>query len=329
MGLFDENIKKVNRILSESEKRQLFCLSTTANQNNPPFYFGPIRETEHTIAGNALFRDLTLLPRVVAHFDGLVETFLIDSENKGVVDNFAKKAFKLIQKSKVIFYKPNDIAVESLDMFLSVLVPDLEHIKIVVVGAGNIGSKISLKLIERGANVILCGRDQAKVNAIVDGLNIIKRGKGKVIQSDNIPDSCKSANVVLGCTAGVQVINTDTVTSLSNRAIIVDAGNGTITEEALIEARKRDVQLYSLSIQGGYQGFIENWEFTRNHILRLGRKIAGQGVTLVTQGVIGAYGDIIVNDLNKTSRVIGVCNGKGDVLHDKEAAPFLERFNKL
>ncbi len=46
--------------------------------------------------------------------------------------------------------------------------------KILIIGAGNIGFKIALQLVERGAKVYLCAKNLKKLKLKVDTLNSIK-----------------------------------------------------------------------------------------------------------------------------------------------------------
>ena len=50
----------------------------------------------------------------------------------------------------------------------------MSEIRLGLIGAGNIGIKLALKLLERGADVILCRRNVEVLEKVVEALNLIK-----------------------------------------------------------------------------------------------------------------------------------------------------------
>ncbi len=320
-------LEAIKKVLLSSDKEKILCLSTTANINNPPLYFSAIRETKETISGNVIFSELLLLEEVTGFFDGLVDYFLIDVEIKSGMEDFVEQAKSFIKKSKVHFFKPNDITVDALDEFISCLLGDLGGLTAVIVGGGNIGAKIALRICERGADVIVCGRDLNKTGKIVEGISLIKRGNGTLKASDDILSSSSGAGLLLGCTPGVPSIGSSIIKELGEQAVVIDVGNGTISEDGIKEAISRDLRLYCFSMLCGFHGFISTWKKSSSYISKIGRKKLNDDVSVVTPGIMGGRGEIIVNNIDNIEQVIGVCNGKGDLLSEKESQVFLERFN--
>jgi len=200
----DQMLDSIFSELVCSEKKKLVCLATTANINNPPLYVGAIRHTPTTIAANFLFGDLDMLETVIRKFDGTADYFLIDCEVKNATENLMPEAIRLINKSPWHIFKPNDITVETLDAWLSILVPDCRDKKVVVCGVGNIGAKSALRLAERGARVILWGRDDVRLKCIADGLAMIKRGAGFFEVSLDVHQCSIGAVRSIPCSGSVQ-----------------------------------------------------------------------------------------------------------------------------
>jgi hypothetical protein len=75
-----------------------------------------------------------------------------------------------------------------------------------------------------------------------------------------------------------------------------------------------------LSSLPGYVGFIENFEKTLQSQKTLKSKKISLKNSLLGPGLLGAFGDIIVDDVNKVTKILAVCDGKGDVLYQQEAA---------
>ena len=80
-------------------------------------------------------------------------------------------------KSKIYTYKGNDLTVQASDTFLNnYFLKDIRGLggkKILILGSGNIGSKLVLKLVESGAEVFLYRRNLKKLKKIVETINLL------------------------------------------------------------------------------------------------------------------------------------------------------------
>lgn len=322
---FIKPLKDLRGKLLVSKKERFLCVSTTANINNPPVFIGSVRETATTIAGNIILRNASILDAVAEIFDGKVDYFLVDCEKKNELNNLEVLLSKKIKKSKVFVYKPNDFTIESLDILLAIAYPSFRGKKAAVLGAGNIGSKIALKLCERGAGVFLFDRDGKKAGVIANGLNVIKRSNSIVRVAKNPEEAARGADLILGCTPGVPVISQKMVNLMSRKGKIIDVGNGTIEAGVLDLAQKRGIEALSLSSFGGYVGMIENWLFQRRFFEKK-RKLPLGKYNLIVPGVLGGRGDIIVDDVESPKRFIGICDGKGDIIPREKTLLIFEDF---
>ena len=64
-----------------------------------------------------------------------------------------------------MIFKGNDLTVDAVDIFLTnLLKKELEGLeeKILIIGAGNIGFKTALQMVERGAKVLFCAQEIGK-----------------------------------------------------------------------------------------------------------------------------------------------------------------------
>lgn len=303
---------------------RLVCLATTANLNNPPFYVGATRRTADTIAANFIFADLAMLPRVIARFDGAVDGFLVDCEHKNAAGELLQRAVELARSTEVRAFKPNDITVESLDSWLAELAVDWSGRRVAVAGVGNVGGKIALCLAERGARVALWRRDRDALRAIAHGLALLKRGTGEFVACDTLTDACRDAELILGCTPGIAVIDESAVTAAANGAIIIDVGNGTIGAEGLRAAQNNGIKVMCLTPNAGWHGFIARRNSARAQLASMRVRRLADGLTLISPGLIGPRGAVLVDDVDRPERIIGVCDGRGDILSPEQAKPFLE-----
>lgn len=305
-----------------SKKEKFLCISTTADLSNPAFVLGSMKETRTTIAGNVILREASFVDQIVDSFDGVVDYFMVDCEVKNELKNLESLVLARVKKSKIFVYKPNDFTVDSLDMLVAMLFDSLIDKNVLIVGTGNIGSKIALKLCERGADIFLYDRDMEKVKNIVTGLNLIKRSKSTVHLGG---DMIGPYDLVLACTPGTPVVSKDIVEKIVKGGKVIDVGNRTILPEALGLVRERNVEVLSLSGMGGYVGMVENWLYQRDFFNRTRQQSFGE-YSVIIPGVFGGKGDILVDDVDSTKKVFGVCDGVGGLLPKEEGKKVLHSY---
>lgn len=93
---------------------------------------------------------------IIKHYDGKIDTFFIDIENKlESCYNLFYKILKYVKKSNVCAIKGNDYTADSTFGIINNIFHTSKKKKILIVGTGNIGSKLGLKLIESGYNVFI------------------------------------------------------------------------------------------------------------------------------------------------------------------------------
>jgi hypothetical protein len=324
--MIPDELSKLHERLASYDGESLLCLATTANVNNPPILIGSLRLADGILAGNLILRETTILPEIVKRFDRLVSRFFIDCEVKAGID-LGTVALELIPPNRRHFFKPNDFTVEAADEWVAQRMPILKGARVAMVGAGNIGAKLALRLAERGGEVQLVGRRIATLEATVQGLNAILRGTGAVIACSSMEEACTGADVIIGCTAGTAAIDTEAV-EISQASLLLDVGNGCFTRGAIDAAQNRGLLLEVLSPTAGWEGFLRRYATTRKLQQGLGRRQIDSMVWIVSRGVMGATGDVLVDDISQPTRVIGVCNGMGDLLYGEEALQKIKAVEK-
>jgi len=315
--MISEGFAKLYERLASHDGECVLCLATTANVNNPPVLVGSLRLTDGVLAGNLILRDIDLLPEIIKHFDGLVSRFFIDCEVKAGID-LGAAALKLLPPGRRHFFKPNDFTVEAADEWLAQRMRHRGSAHVAIVGAGNIGAKLALRLAERGNDVRLVGSRIDEVEATVRGLKFILRGSGALIACPSIEEACAEADVIVGCTQGIAAIDVGAV-EISQASLLFDVGNGCFTRGAIAAAQERCLSLEVLSPSAGWEGFLRRYAVTRQLQEGLGRRRLDSGVWIVSRGIMGATGDVLVDDVLHPARVIGVCNGMGDLLYGEGA----------
>ena len=166
---FFEKLKENVKILKSEQINTVFTIATTSKQESNP-YLTPIRKNDFFIACGCVIFDQSILKKILKIIDGSIDLIFVDSEKKIPVrigqkidvsknSNLFQICFQKIHKSKVFEYKPSDITVNATWSFLSQRLNYLSGKKISILGSGNIGSKLALKLVESNAMVSIFRRN--------------------------------------------------------------------------------------------------------------------------------------------------------------------------
>ena len=168
---------------------------------------------------------------------------------------------------------------------------------------------------ELGAKVYLNRRNKKKLACIVKAINYLKPSntREKALVVDKIKAS-KNSDVLIGSSDGKPVINKKMVISLKNNSIIIDAGKGTLTKEAIKIANERKIDIFRVDIFPSLEGLISKTFSMERQIEKLLKKKKIGKINIFNTGKLGDYGDLIVDDIDTPSIVYGICDGKGDFL---------------
>ncbi|MBI2770094.1 MAG: NAD(P)-binding domain-containing protein [Burkholderiales bacterium] len=322
----DRIVREVRLLAQQEGKLSGFCIGNTRKINATGLYFSPVRKTSRLIAGSAIVYDVDQAVAVARAVDGEVDYVLVDTEKKispelygeENVGNVERAVRETVTRSRVLTYKGNDLTVDSVEMLivqiLSTFPRGLSGKKAAIIGAGNVGSKLALKLVERGMDVAILRRDRAKLEAIVAALNIIKPSETIACVSaaaDGL-SAATGAHLLVGLTQGTPVISAAMVDALAGGAVLLDGGKGCCESEAIARAQQKDIPIYRADIRPGFEGHVGMVLETERIVLHaLGRAEFG-GVPVVSGGLLARADEVVVDSVQEPRAVFGLANGLGD-----------------
>ena len=158
-------LKNTIETINKSKKIRCFFLGNTVKRENSNFYVTAIRENQKFIYAGAIIFSNFSAKKIAEIIDGKVDFLLIDTEKKAIsnktqpIINIEKSIKEAIKKTKIFTYKGNDLTVQAAETFINnYFLKDIRGIggkKILILGSGNIGTKLGIKLVESGAGVFL------------------------------------------------------------------------------------------------------------------------------------------------------------------------------
>ena len=349
---WQKNVKdqlfEVSKIL---KKNQIFfySISSVSSNNKINPYTTPIRLSGNKLIAGAIVGSQIEALIVANYVENLVDYLLLDVEKKIPIQNIPEdkifSAFglnktlyiensktasgiefgnissavrKTFPSNKIINYKPNDITVESVWFFLSHKFQNFANLKVAIIGSGNIGFKLALKLVESGAYVNLNRRDKALGIQLASTINSIKP-KNTIANAEYYEDpvrACTLCDLVIGTgKTDSQIINDSMVAVMMKNGMLVDCGKGNISVEAINYSHELGLKIYRSDVTSGIISFVDKAILIKKLVnKKIGRRLLRDDIQIISGGVYGKLGDIIVDNFDKPKIIYGMADGRGQLL---------------
>lgn len=337
-----EIIARIQKLAAFERKLTGFTIGNTAKKDKNGLYFTPIRNTTLMVTAGVIVYHERQAVEIAKIADGKVHYILVDAEKKipgsqqarGVLANVERAVRETVEKSKLWIYKGNDLSAEAVDCFLMQLTKNsLRGIggkKITILGAGNLGVKLALKLVERGAHVTITRRDKENLEIITKAINCIKPEftQAAVVGMTDNHEAAKGAEILIGTSRGIPLVTSKIVKDLASKAIIIDAGKGVIFPDAIKVAKKLGMEVYRLDISAAFEGLIHKLWAVENIVEnKLGRR-QFDDESIISGGLLGQEGEIVVDNVWKPKLIYGIADGNGDFVRNLSKQQ-MQRLEKL
>ena len=144
--------------------------------------------------------------------------------------------------------------------------------KIAIFGAGNIGFKLGLKLVESGVNVRLFRRNIEKCMHFSNTINLIKpiSTLAESSFSDSPISACYNTDAIIACANEKSVIKKDYLKSMKPQGLIIDLGKGNLDKQSVIYAKNRNIKILRCDITETLINYIKQNFY--NHYFKLKKK---------------------------------------------------------
>ncbi|UTH00869.1 hypothetical protein KFV05_04395 [Macrococcoides canis] len=282
---------------------------STTSKHNTPFIELPQKQIFDKLNRNVLISDKDLLIQFLK--DNITDKtlFVIDCETKQGISLF--DVARSIDGINCIPYKPNDITLDATDLILLDFFGDImTERNIGIYGTGNIATKLAIRLAERNANVYVIGRNQTKVDNVVNCINQITFNTSNVTSfNENIKLDC-----LVSFVSGSKVIDSSFINYLTDNALCLDGGIGNFAKDFISEGNKVGLDIRRVDVRMG-DVMLEAHIKSRinNPFYKYVGKKKYHNITMVGGGIIGKENDVIVDDISSPKTVIGLADGFGGV----------------
>ena len=323
-----EYIQKIEKLigLEKSDVVKVFTIGNTRISDESRFYFTPIRKHENLISAGVIVFSENEAATIMSKIDGLFDILLIDSEKKSISTNGGNGIFNLerlsseiIKQTKIYRFKGNDLTTNSVEDFIHNILLRKGKLmggnNVLIIGLGNLGFKLTLRLVEVGMNIYVKNRTASKIDNIIETINLVKPKETiaavRKFDESDIADVLPKIDFVILCTTSIVVDFEKYIEHFGSHITILDVGKGCISNEVIAYLKKRSIIVYRLDIGDALGQFIFGNILNKRQPEIPMFRILSSGATLLTKGIVGLEGDIVVDNIDDPQVLYGICDGKG------------------
>ncbi|KZR70256.1 Glutamyl-tRNA reductase [Prochlorococcus marinus str. MIT 1313] len=310
----------------------IFSLSSSIELSNG-CYLGGIRLTDSFLLVSIVNISQQELEPLAPLLDSISTAILVDVEKKHpfqnidttidpststknfrpIYSNIFAASIELFTSSLIIPWSPSRITSESAVKYLRKFVGgNLSGNHVTIIGLGSIGFKLALSLVEEGCNVSCHSRNNEKTSRLVHSINDIKSSYtiSSAVHYTNIHTAIASSSILILATNSKAFLD---IKQLMFRDIstsfILDVGKESLnahTREYISQIDGLTYQRLDIGqdiiqfINGNLSGeVLTSFPRTKQH------NIHGSIRNLVSGGFSGKSGDLVVDDANSPSFILG------------------------
>jgi 4-hydroxy 2-oxovalerate aldolase len=262
-----------------------------------------IRQSSSLVIANVEAQDLQEIEMILSDIDGKVDWVLLDESCVLLRESTHDK---MVKKSRLAWYSEERVLLSGLSAFISQ--KSLKG-KILVFADQDLGELVTLQLRQQGISaVIVSGGDRLFFAQQMEG-----GGVSAIVSFDQ--EFCS-------------FLNGESVRSVKKDVLICCARPGVFPGEFWKEILKTGSMVFRLDARAALASELSLVIDTNKHIGIMGSRII-DGVKVVSGGVIGTKGSIILDSSSHPRKVIGVCNGAGGLLSSQQETSYKEDIEKV
>ncbi|MFH1282525.1 MAG: 4-hydroxy-2-oxovalerate aldolase [bacterium] len=307
-------INEMFMLSKKTGRKTVFTISKSLDPLKKSTTFPFIRYNENYIVGNAELKDDGDALEIMNAIDGTVDFMLIDFPlwNRGIT---GKKEWK----SKTLPY--NDLNAQAMGT-VNMIVALTQRISSSVLVTGNnyLTKKLILDLLYFNYKVYTVETTLAaskEYNSLPGNL--------KLFSSEYSP----KIDFIVGLTPYKKSIQCNMLSKTHSNSIIIDAGPMSIAEDVLNYAHKHNLKVFKIDMRAGLFGEIETTLKTHLVTKAILGKDTIRGARVIAGGFIGKKGDIVLDSIQKPTRILGVSDGKGGLLNSKMTQNYRNKLQKV
>jgi hypothetical protein len=331
----DQMLKEMDGLVRMTNKRSVLILIQHTKEDDFEVCIPSVRESISNIIGFVSIGDDSFLPYLIDRSVGIVDTIMLDIDFKRRETENIRIATARLAESKgisVAYYSDYSTWISSAIAFMMEIVRKKEvktifDSKLLLVGRNALATRMVLELLSKGIEVCVFEKEYPTPTFPLT--------KGKVeLESPFIhrvnPVPGERFDILIGCEIQSQCSFLRELSTMDFEQIF-DIGINNFSQDFIRQQRQRGAEVYRSDDRAGISGIVVNLMETSELVnSRLGKTSVG-GIPIVSGGLIGDFGDVVVDNFNEVHVVLGIANGDGTFKQDlsSEDEINMRRINKL
>jgi 4-hydroxy 2-oxovalerate aldolase len=297
-------------------RRSVFNIVADAHVSGKAVVSRFVQEEFDYVIGSMRVDNLGQLQEALEALDGTVDILLVDADPiQGLGETLAAAARRMVKKSRVVGYQDQQVWIRSVVQGMAMLMDGLAGQRVTVSALDPLSRWLVLTLLAQGAAVTLTQNDPRRAASFAEASRQLL---ATPVSLEVVPDpiaAVQRARVLVRFDRQPPLITQPMVEAMPVESIIFDAGIGTVAPEALAAALNRGIRIIRPDMRAALAAELAFLLGAKRIVDTIMGRGEINGIPVVAGGLIGKRGDIVVDSISNPSRVVGVADGQGLVMH--------------
>jgi len=311
-------------IAAKTGRTSIFTISRTPKMGlSPGVKFPFVRMNEAFVVGNAEVSTTDEGSQISRMLDGSVDFILVD------IDRGVSKTARLLdrvreatKRSIVLTYHDEDAHLLSAEALVTQLVSPTQDFTICVCGMECFGQQLATTLIKDGYRLVLWDANESRLSGALSSVQSNAGSGIEVLPVSRLRIGEARLDVLIGAAIREQILDLELISCVKDGGMVIDAGVGTLTEEAVRQCQARQLPAYRVDLRAGVFAQATAAVATYRLMHRDQGRSTIAGSSVVAGGIVGLRGSIVVDSISDPTKVIGVADGTGSILREEDAISY-------
>lgn len=311
-------LNKVQTLTKQTNKSSVLIVQQRPNPNDSEYAFPAIRESISNIVGFVGVTDDRFANDIVAMSVGCFDKILIDTDLKR--DNSKEIIESIVEASKrnnvdLASYSDIDTWISASINFIFRMESNwLADKKVMLVGRNPLATRMIMELVNRNVKVCLNPNEYGGAKSLpFNNFSTLTFDSDLIVSYD--AEDADEFDVLLGCSIGENYEHLKEIERFTFKSIY-DIGINNFSKDFISKVIESGGRAFRSDDRAGIAGIvlsIMETDYLVNN--NMGRKNIGE-IHVVSGGVIGQEGDVVVDNVNDPTVVLGIASGKGTFKSD-------------
>jgi 4-hydroxy-2-oxovalerate aldolase len=297
----------MDEIVSESKKKgKKSAVNIVLSEGNGNFLSQFIQESPLFITGSMEISGYEYARPLIRHIDGKADYILLDGSLKKESDRETlRSVISGFQGSAVLLY--NDLLAWSKSVVSLVchMAKGMADRIIIIHGMSAVSRHIARQAADLGARVAIFD-PWTRAYVLSEGSRLVGE-----------PDFLGHCDVLISCDRERRMTE-DFVKGFKKIDAVIDSKIDSLEKEAVLHLHERGIRLVRPDMRSVIAGEILHQAGMHELVRRDMGRMTVEGQSVISGGLIGREGEIIVDSLSHPTQIIGVARGTGEVNYDVE-----------